>query len=449
MDISIKNQIGLDATLHIQVASADYQEELNKKLADSRKKMTIPGFRQGKAPLGLVKKLAEKDLKHDIINHLLQHKIQDFFANSEHKLALTPISAYEAEDIDWSNDTLEFTYNIGLRPAIKLDFEALNKLSRKKISVDEATAEEEIKKLRKQTGRVEELAEVADDESTIVYVRFKELDEEGNVLEGGVEKTKMLPLKELPASVKELLLGKAKDFTTQVDIHKLMSNEQIMDIFELDANATNDLNDKFELMLVNLFKMNEAELNQEFFDKYFEQGSVTTSEEFKQEWAKLMASFYNQDAESEFVSEMKKALLENTEITYPEETLKKYILMAMKAKDASEVKDFDAQLEQFRKDLKWEFIADYIQEEQNISISEDEILDYTLQMLKAELRKSGYGEIDDNTLSQYGMNYLSSENNYTRTKLALRDGKIFEYLLTQVHPQEEEMDSKKFLELKK
>ena len=47
----------------------------NKVLEDYRKKVQIPGFRKGKAPMGIVKKQYEKPVLIDEVNKLIQQEI--------------------------------------------------------------------------------------------------------------------------------------------------------------------------------------------------------------------------------------------------------------------------------------------------------------------------------------------------------------------------------------
>ena len=53
----IQNNIDLvNATLTVKVSNQDYAEKYDKALKIARKKINVPGFRVGMAPMGMVKK---------------------------------------------------------------------------------------------------------------------------------------------------------------------------------------------------------------------------------------------------------------------------------------------------------------------------------------------------------------------------------------------------------
>jgi hypothetical protein len=72
------------------------------------------------------------------------------------------------------------------------------------------------------------------------------------------------------------------------------------------------------------------------------------------------------------------------------------------------------------------------------------VIDYTEDMIRGEFARNGMPNLEDDKVRQYAINYLTKESNFNRTSLALRDGKVFEYLLSQVQPQIEVIGSKKF-----
>ena len=93
-------------------------------------------------------------------------------------------------------------------------------------------------------------------------------------------------------------------------------------------------------------------------------------------------------------------------------------------------------------------LSEYISEEQNIEITEEEVIHYTEDMIAGELGRSGYFDQGHETLHKYAVDYLTKENNFNRTSMALRDGKVFDWLLNQVTPVIETIDTTKFEDLK-
>jgi trigger factor len=449
VEVTISRQQGLDATLSVKVQGADYAQDFEKSLEDYRKKIALPGFRKGKVPLGVVRKMVGKDVKRELVEKFLQRSIQDYIQKENLKLVLSPLSTYIAEDIDWQQDNFEFSYDIGLRPEIKLDLKKLNRLTKYKIEATDAEIDEEIEKLRRQYGKVEHIDTYSSsDDQLNTTIHFHELDEEGKELEGGVHKVKVFQQSELPKKLKTVLEGQSKGYKTSVKIADILSTDEIADILGVDKSTIKDMNPDMEVEIRGLFRVEMPEMNQEFFDQILEPGKASTEEEFRAEWKQLVENYFNREAESVLVGEMKKALLEDTEMKFPEQFLDKYMLLSYEAKDKESIENYDSKRKAFEEELKWLMISEFISEQQDIQVTEEDVIEYTKDMIRGEFARSGVPNLEDDKLRQYALNYLTKESNFNRTSLALRDGKVFEYLLSQVQPKIEAIGSKKFEEFR-
>ena len=60
MNITKENTNKFNAVLKISIGKDDYAERVDEVLKDYRKKVTLDGFRPGKVPAGLVKKMYYK-----------------------------------------------------------------------------------------------------------------------------------------------------------------------------------------------------------------------------------------------------------------------------------------------------------------------------------------------------------------------------------------------------
>lgn len=448
MEVSIHKQGGLDAVLSVKISENDYREDFEKALKDYGKKMRVPGFRPGKIPTGIVRKMVGNDAKRELIEKFLQKNIQDYIETNNVKLVLNPLSTYVAEDVNWQQPDFEFTYDIGLRPDIKLDMKALNKLTRYQIDVDDKEVEEEVERMRKQAGKVEQVDKVTNDPDINVSIHFHELDDNGQPLEGGVHKVKMYKYDELPNGLKHAIDAQEKGYKTSVKIADIFTQDEMAETFGIEPLAVKDLNPNFEVEVTNVFRINLPELDQEFFDRYFEPGQVTDKEGFSAEWRKMIENYYKQQADNVLARDMKEWLVKNTEMEMPKQFLDKYMLLSYNAQKAEDIEDYDKKREAFEEELKWLILAEFMAEEQNIQITEEDVIEYTQEMIRNEFARSGIGNLEDDQLRQYAINYLTKENNFNRTSLALRDGKVFEYLLSQVEPKVEATTSKNFEEIR-
>ena len=57
MNITKENIDDLNAVLSVHIVKEDYEEKVNEVLVDYKKKANIKGFRPGKVPIGMIKKM--------------------------------------------------------------------------------------------------------------------------------------------------------------------------------------------------------------------------------------------------------------------------------------------------------------------------------------------------------------------------------------------------------
>ena len=154
MDITLDKKTTNEALIKITLKEADYQPKVEQKVREYSKQAQIKGFRKGKVPTGLVKKMYGKSILVDEINHLLSHSVNDYI--KEQKLAILgePIPNVEkSNQIDWDTQKeFEFEYDIGLVNDFSYDLSKKQKVTSYKIKVDDKSIEDEVEQLRKNYG---------------------------------------------------------------------------------------------------------------------------------------------------------------------------------------------------------------------------------------------------------------------------------------------------------
>jgi trigger factor len=448
VEVNINNREGLNAVLSVKVQESDYKEDFEKSLKEYGRKMNVPGFRQGKVPTGIVKKMIGKDAKRELVEKFLQKNIQEYLDTNSIKLVLSPLSTYHAEDIDWMQNDLEFTYDIGFRPEIKLDLKPLNKLSKYVVTLTDAEVKEDVKKLRMQSAKLEKAEFYDYSEDYYVSVKFTEIDENEAAVEGGVEKVKSFRFDNIAPKLAETINGQSENYETKIKIADIFSEKEIAALFEIDEMSVKDLFPEFKITVLAVMKANPPEMNQEFFNNYFPDGKVTSEEEFYTEWKTIMEQYYISQSDNILGKEVKKSLLAAMDYEMPEEFIKKYFLLSYDKNEDGEIEEYDKKYDSFKEELKWLMLSEYIAEQNAIEISEDDVIYYTEDMIRNELGRNGYQEMEDKKLRQYAIDYLTKENNFNRTSLALRDGRVFDWLLKQIDPKKETIAMKNFEELK-
>ncbi|MFM2220665.1 MAG: trigger factor [Verrucomicrobiota bacterium] len=86
MNISIERQEKCLATLRVEIPSATVAAEKSKILSQYAKDAKIPGFRPGKAPLAVIEKRYQKDIKEDIEYRLVNQSLQESLKKEQIKV---------------------------------------------------------------------------------------------------------------------------------------------------------------------------------------------------------------------------------------------------------------------------------------------------------------------------------------------------------------------------
>lgn len=113
-----KNQIDdLNATIKIELGKEDYAGRVEKALKDYQKKVVVNGFRPGKTPMGIVKKMYGKSLLVDEINKVLGESLNNYIKENNLQILGEPLpNETEQKELNLEDENFEFLYDIALSP---------------------------------------------------------------------------------------------------------------------------------------------------------------------------------------------------------------------------------------------------------------------------------------------------------------------------------------------
>jgi trigger factor len=119
-----KNDIdSLNAEIVISVTPADYEVRVRDALKKAQKQISMPGFRPGKVPAGLVKKQYGTQILVDELNKLLDSTIFNYIKDNNLEILGNPLPKDKAA-VDFENQKdFEFIYQVGLAPQFSVDLD--------------------------------------------------------------------------------------------------------------------------------------------------------------------------------------------------------------------------------------------------------------------------------------------------------------------------------------
>ena len=122
MNITRENTDNVNAVIKILIEKPDYEKTVEDKLKEYRQKADMPGFRPGKAPMGLIKKRFGKSILVDEINKLLSQKLTGYLMEEKLQILGEPLANEDQQkNIDWDKDeSFEFVFDVALAPEIEV-----------------------------------------------------------------------------------------------------------------------------------------------------------------------------------------------------------------------------------------------------------------------------------------------------------------------------------------
>ena len=200
--INEKSQIARE--LDIKVDEAELQAAFNEAYKTMRPRLSLPGFRPGKAPIGLVKKLHGDAIEGDALEKLAQDKFRE--ALEEHKIE--PIGTPVMTDLHrHAGEGAHFKIVYEIAPVIEIkDFSGIE-IEKKNITITDADVTDRIERLRFGLAEREPATKV-EDAHTIVKIEMRELDVADDKEPGKSDQTEIyLADPEINLELQKALLG--------------------------------------------------------------------------------------------------------------------------------------------------------------------------------------------------------------------------------------------------
>jgi trigger factor len=329
MNVTIEKKDALNATIAVNVTSADYVPEIDKKLKDYQKKSNIPGFRPGAAPKSMIEKMFGTSVLLEAVNTAASRGLFDYIDENKLNILGQPVLTEDSKiDELTKNSDYTFKFDIGLAPEFDLNISDKDVFTRYEVKIDEKMIDEELDRMQRRFGNLTDVDVVS--ENDIIYTKMTELDENGNVIEGGVtnDAVPVLISSIKNDAIKNELLGAVKGKELDVNIFDLFDNNETEISHALNINklAVADINKNFKIV-INEIKRNElAELNKELFDKAYSDGSVNTVEELRERIKSELVAYFSGQSDHLFEHELTDTIVAKQNIQLPDAFLKRWLM---------------------------------------------------------------------------------------------------------------------------
>ena len=448
MNINLENIDQVNAVINLTIEKTDYEKQVADVLKDYRQKATIPGFRPGKVPAGLIKKRFGTAVLVEEVNKLISQNLSKYMIDEKLPVLGEPMPNDEKQKpIDWEKDeSFEFTFDVALSPEVKVSLDKRSKYTYYNIAVSDDMIQQQVDMAASQLG--ENIpAEEAKEDST-VRGNFVQLDADGNEVEGGIAPEGVLLAvdKIKDEEIKNAFVGcKKDDIIVFNPIKAFENNHEVSHMLNIKHEEADTLESDFRYTVTEILQFQKAELNEELFKKlYGEETEIKTLDDFKAKIKEDLAKNLAFSSDHKFTLDTRDALVEKTDLEMPEEFLKRWLVAVNKELTQEQIEnEFPA----FILDLKWQLIKDTIAKENELKVEAEEAEDFAKKMAMAQFQQYGINDAPEEQLESFAKMMLEKPEEKERIYKKLLEDKVVEVVKEKVTIQEEEVSQEKFNEM--
>ena len=216
MQVQVEEISPVKRKVSVEVPAERVNTEIEKAFAGIQKKATVSGFRKGKAPLQMIKKLYRGAMQDEVMRRLYEQTL--FSALDEHKIE--PVDAPLIQDMPQVDEGTPFKYAalVEVMPQILLsDYKCLE-IKKERFNADEAAVDAEIQRMRENMAQLVPFEDgaVAQGHVLTVDYRFSIADHPEEDSSGQDAQVELGPGRLLPGLEEGLLgmrVGETKDIT--------------------------------------------------------------------------------------------------------------------------------------------------------------------------------------------------------------------------------------------
>lgn len=374
MNISKESTGDLTAIITVEIAEADYANQVKKALTDLRKKANIPGFRAGMVPTGMIKKMYGKSVMADEVNKILSDSLNKYIADEKLDILGHPITNEEKQGkVDFDKESeFVFHFDIGLSPQISLELNKDIHVPYTQIEVADTMVNDYLKDMQERFGETSNPEKI--EANSKVTASFKQLDEEENIVEGGIAADSGTFAMEDVAlkTIAKKLIGKAVGDKVNFDpMRALKDANKVASVLSVAKIMVEELKAEFEVEIKEISFTIPAEINDDLFKKAYPSAEIKSEEELRNRIREDASKQFEGESDKLFLSKAVDTLIEKANIEIPNEFMKRWILQNNEGQLTME--QLEVQYDSYANTLKWQLLQNKIIKDKDIKVSEDDV----------------------------------------------------------------------------
>ncbi len=405
MEYKINELNSSEKEVEMTFAYDEIKSAIETEVRKQTKNIQMPGFRKGKVPLTVLKKMYGDALEYEASEKVANTKFWDIAKEKE----LQPIGQPQLTDLKFNTgENLSFKVKYEVVPEIEVKDYTDQEIEIPVLEVKEDDVNHEIEHIIKTNSTQEVVEEVGTDKNFIIKAVLQRVDEEGN------------PYKDSKPETIDIDLSNPG---IQSDIIENAKGKKVSETFNFSFNDEHTHKDKdgneekhsekfdYKAEIKEIKKIVAPELNEELIKKVTKD-KVSTEEDLRKEIKNDIQTYYDQRTDELIQDKLLKAVVEKNDFK-PPETLVHNILDDMIKREEEQYKkqgyknldkgEVGKRLHPMAElEVKWYLIKNEIQKKENIQVTDEDLQELVKQdavktglpedKLMAYYKSSGYNE---------------------------------------------------------
>lgn len=386
METQITRLKNFEIELNIKTNSEEFLNYLDKATKNYCKKISVPGFRKGKVPPHIVKKMFGDALKYELAEDISELIFWDVIDFKKLHITSTPkLTDYKIED----DNSLNISLNLeAALPPDEINYKDL-KLKKFEYVITDKNVDNALEYFLTKSA-TETDAETIDSKFTKVKIEVNELDEEGKLVDPSQAKEETIELFDpnLKKDLFELLINKNLndefDYLQKGHHHHHSEDEEEGHLEEEHDHSHNDA--LFHIKIKEIKKLNVPELTDDYV-KELTKDKYQTVQEYREFVKENLERSYEDLSIESFYMELKQQLLEANPFDVPEAYIDRMMEIDIESQKKSgryqpelfeneyflkAYKDYNKT--EIEKIAKWNLLLNKFYEVLNIEITEEEFI---------------------------------------------------------------------------
>jgi len=400
----------VNAVVKIQLLKADYQEKVENTLKNYRKKANVPGFRPGMVPAGLIQKMYGKSVLAEAVQDAVSEALYNYIRDNQLNILGEPLPSESQPMVDFdTQEDFDFAFDIALSPELEFTLNKKDSIPYYSITVTDEMVAEQAKSLAARNGSY--VKADATEESDVIKGLLIEVQADGTIgLEGiSVEDAVLTPKYFKNDEEKAKLIGLGVGDTVVFNPAKAYDNteSELASLLKVPKEVAKTVSTDFTFEVKEITRYQEGEMNQVLFDQLYGEGVVNSEEEFKSKIREQLEAQFAPESDFRFMVDAEKALLEKAaDVVFPVDFLKRWMIETQKRT----ADNIDEEMPKMIEDLKWHLMKEKIVKDNNLTVSEEELIETAKKITRAQFAQYGMMNVPEDLLNGYAADMLKKED---------------------------------------